>query len=174
MKWLALDLATVCGFAIGDTGARDYLFGSKRILGGQQDELGPYAADFAEWLGGSIRAHGIEKVGFEAPVLPPKTQIATLERLYGLKMVTELVCFRAGVPVVQEHMQTVRRHFMGAGWHARKGDIKVAICKQCRLLGYRVGDDHNAADAVALLDYLLALEQPARALSVTPMFADRC
>ena len=156
---LALDLASVTGFAYGElpdslptildvaSGVRipQVLHGTFRS-GTAASSDGKFFSNFFNWLEDQIIFHNPRLVIFEAPILRGnKTAAQTARRLMGLATITDLVAHRRGVPLVREaDLQTIKKHFAGHG-HADKG----AMIRRCHELGW-VPEDDNAADAIAL------------------------
>jgi hypothetical protein len=167
---LALDIATVCGFARGRVGSTP-VSGSIRF--GRRD-----ASDNA------IFGHAIEwmETAFiTAPdvlvleaMLPPgakvgATQTDVRDRLAGLHGIARGQAHLAGVYKIQAHpVASIRGHFIGMRGLKRK-EAKGQIVARCRQLGWDVVDD-NAADACALWHYACSLIDPTQVLRVSPLF----
>jgi hypothetical protein len=175
---LALDLATVTGFALGD------LNGIK-VSGSRQfpktgNDIGWFADAFRTWLTTGLKRHKPEKVVYEQPIIHgDETTLATCRKLYGLAWQTELTCRdlkKAGVLrrefVVEEvNIGDWRTHFLGRGYPRERNACKAAVKQMCRVRGFLFEDD-NEAEAIAILDYALACASPASAIRATPLFAN--
>lgn len=164
----AFDLASVTGFAIGSAGG-DPVYGAHRLPRTYRD-YGAFGDAYAVWLRGIIQEHKIDLVVYETPVLPTKTNIETLRKLYSLGTVTEMVVRRLNasrsegasvIDVLETDMQTVRAHFIGVTRapksivaKERRAWMKRRIIDQCRARGWSPEDD-NAADALSILDFAL-------------------
>lgn len=175
---LALDLATVTGFALGD------LSGIK-ISGSRQfpktgTDIGWFADAFRSWLATGLKRHRPTKVVYEQPIIHgPETTLATCRKLYGLAWQTELTCRDLKMEgvlgqtfVVEEvNISDWRTHFLGRGYPRSREACKAAVKQMCRVRGF-LFDDDNEAEAIAILDYALACAAPASAIRATPLFAD--
>lgn len=160
MQILALDLALQTGWAIGTTADTKPMSGSIQIA--RPDAS--MAKMFSEW-----RIHlrdflslnaDVSLVVFESPLLPfmkaGNTNINTIRRLIGLAAVTEELLFSLGKYDIREaRVSDVRSHFLGSNRHKRE-EAKMLTIRKCRSLGWEPRDD-NAADALALLDYQMAM-----------------
>lgn len=154
MSVLCLDLATTTGWACGEAGAPPR-YGSFR-LPSTGDDVGRYLVEFMRWLKGLIAAEAPREIVFEAPILPRKTTIATLRKLYGLAGATEVMAIDAGIPCSEISSGEVRRLFLGQHYprHAGRDEIKRAVINGCRQMGWEPRDD-NEADALATLHVVL-------------------
>lgn len=144
---LALDIATITGWAIGPINATAPLNGSHRIAAPGAD-IAYTLVKFERWLLDFLTVKTPSLVVFEAPV--PRSAahgFQTARKLLGLIAVCELVCFRSGIQCREAAIQTVRKHFCGNG----RAD-KEAVQAMCAARGWAFADD-NAADALALWSY---------------------
>lgn len=152
---LALDLATATGWAVWQPGDAAPRHGTCRLPKTGRD-IGRFLHAFEGWLRPFLEAEAPWRVVFEAPILRAgQTDIATARKLMCLAGVTEMVAHRAEVPVFEQGNQDVRKHFIGNGKAPRK-QAKDKTMRACRARGWHPRDD-NAADALALLDYVAAL-----------------
>ena len=157
---LALDLATRAGWALWKPGEPV----RHGIWAGPQtgDDVGRFIMAFEDWLQPFLAAEQPSWVVFEAPILTAgKTTPATARKLMSIAAVCEVVCRRGGVMYRQANNKAVRKHFIGHG-NLRSDESKRRTLEVCRAKGW-APRDHNAADALALLDYavtVLALEVP--------------
>lgn len=165
---LAFDTARMTGWAYGGHGGAR-VFGSFQMPQ-THDEVAPYLDFFERKLSALISMYNPALIAFEAPLLiPGRDNPAKLAKLLGLCNAVELAAWRLGVPCRQASLAMIRTHFLGKGWPRESKRLKLLTKVKCRDLGWDVADD-NQADALALLDYMLALEQPAAAVTSTPLF----
>jgi hypothetical protein len=141
---LALDLATVTGWAIGPLGAAP-VYGSIQL--GGPSRAARYAA-LLDWLDDAQRVHGpIGEIFVEAALIHG----AGLDRArlaLGLLAHLELWGFDNGARILDEMPATTRREMLGRGTFP-KGEAKAAVMAWCRERGFSPADD-NAADALVL------------------------
>lgn len=177
MLTLALDLATVTGFALGDVNGIK-VSGSRRMPS-TGDDIGQFAEAFRDWLTKGLTRHKPARLVYEQPILPSETSLMTLRKLYGLTWQTELTARdlkKKGVlgpdfSVGEINMGDWIKHFLGAGNVPRdRPGRKAAVMQMCRVRGFHFDDD-NEADALGVLDYDLACQSPASAIRATPLFA---
>lgn len=130
------------------------LSGTQR-MGVAADSMGAVFDRFSNWLADTVTTFGPTALVFEAP--PPRMDKAGINAgrlLIGLASVTEMIGERRGLRVYEVASNTVRKHFCGDG-RAQKDDVVA----ECRRRGWEPVD-HNAADALALLDYAVACLAP--------------
>lgn len=172
MRILALDIATNTGWAFAD-GEAAPRFGVVNLPKTGED-LGRYGFAFHMWLADAITKLAPQLIVYEAPILAGlSTNITTLRKLYGLGMMAETVAHAREVPCKEENLGKIRTHFLGRGRVPRKSDdIKRAVVAECQRRGWAV-TDHNAADALALLDLARALTIEGWAIKSAPLFEGR-
>lgn len=175
---LALDLATVTGWAEGVPGAPTGTSGSFRLAPPGASAGERYDALFA-WLWTRLSAFRPALIIYEAPAVPMHmrgaTNIDTTAFLMGLPAIVEQVAHRKGVYRVRKaNVQDVRAHFIGGRGFIYRGrpitgrrnlkshEAKHCVIERCRELGLEPADD-NEADAIALWNYAAAMADPARA-----------
>ncbi|ACL61079.1 hypothetical protein [Methylobacterium nodulans] len=143
-KILALDLSVAStGWALGSPDG-DPAFGHY-ALPSTGNDIGKLLAAFQDWLSLKIAGEDIALCVFEAPILSRgKTHVLTARKLMGLAGVTELICHRAAIRCVEEHLQTNKKRFAGHG-HADKHTMMHVA----RRYGWDVTRD-DEADALAL------------------------
>ena len=155
---LALDIATQTGWALGPVPAAPVTplevaagalastpeSGTRSFDG----KGGQFFNNFAGWVGAMLTRHEPAFLIYEAPVLPARTQIATLRRLYGMVAVVEVVarCWPE-TQVFEVPLQLIKKHATGNG-RAKKSAM-IAAAKR---MGWKPKDD-NEADALWLWDY---------------------
>jgi len=167
---LALDLASVCGWAVGDPG-KLLAHGSLRFA----RQGSSHEAIFAKahvWLDDKIETFRPTTVVWEAP-LPAsfkrgKTNVDTTTLLYGLPAVIgALTYLRRIYDIRKAATRDVRLHFIGQNPKGAKA--KPMVIRQCRAMGWDVKDD-NEADACATWHYMCSLIRPELAIRPTPLF----
>lgn len=173
---LALDLATVTGFAYGKPGERPKT-GSVRF--GRVGDPRPvsYRA-YREWLRkmldgpATVRAADyFDLVVFESPSMSVmhtgKTNVDTLKKLIGFSEHTEELCH--GIVELREaNVAQVRAFFLGSA-RIKREEAKRLTIRKCAEYGWEVGDD-NAADAAALWAYQVSCLRPDIGQNMTPLF----
>lgn len=152
---LALDLATRIGWAYVPTVGDEPRSGVKQLPVGARG-IGHFLDEAEQWVVSVCEVMGPETVVFEAPFVGPagRANLDTARKLLGLACIAELVCFRKGITVYEQHNATVKKWFAGHG----RAD-KAAMIAACRKHGWNPSDD-NEADALALLAYSMALFHP--------------
>jgi crossover junction endodeoxyribonuclease RuvC len=166
---LALDLATITGYALGDhEGIK--LSGARRMPDTGAD-LYRFGSAFRHWLTTGLERHRPDRVAFEQPILSKETQLVTCRKLYGLAYHTELICGDLAIPCGEVNMSDWRKHFLGKGYPRKRKDVKAAVMARCRDRGFKFSTD-DEAEAIAILDYVLSCENPNFALGATPLFQD--
>jgi Holliday junction resolvasome RuvABC endonuclease subunit len=169
---LALDIATITGWARGDVGAVPAC-GSVRFStkGASQVAICGRAL---EWAIEVLRDPLPDVVVIE-DLLPPgalkqrsNEHHELLAHLHGVIMG---VCFVRGIYQVHKHsLASIRSHFIGGTIFA-KGEVKFVVQRKCRSLGWLESADDDAADACALWSYACSLIDPEQAIRVSPLFA---
>lgn len=161
MKILALDVATNTGIAVGTPGSVPLAWSEH--LGGPPDERRfSQAIRLTDKL---IREHKPDFIAVEAAVGGPKASAYLISLLACVRGVAWL----RQVPSEAMHLGSIRKHFLGKALTTRdfpsmthgaaKKAIKAEVVKRCELLGWTV-QNHDAADAMALLDYALSTKVP--------------
>lgn len=186
MRILALDLASVVGWACGSADAARKSHGILKLPKTGED-LGRFGVAFRNWLGAAIEELAPGEIIYEMPILPAATALMTIRKLNGLCMLTETVAADYKIPCLEEYLQKIRKHFIGTSKapkeiqdrHVRSMWLKERTVSECRSRGFRVAD-HNDADACALLslrlsqlrkDYRLVQVEPAKSADE---FVARC
>lgn len=172
---LALDVATVCGWARGRVGTIPNS-GSIRFDGGvagRPTDNQVFAAGLA-WIIALLEQGPLPDVLIMEALLPPtamkgETTTAVRDRLGGLHGIMRGVASRYGVGEISTvGVGAIRSHFIGDRG-LRRDKAKRAVMERCRALGWTT-PDHNAADACAIWSYACALIDPKWALQVSPLF----
>lgn len=149
---LALDIATVSGWAAGSPGDKPQM-GSVRLLGRGADD-GAIGAAMCDWLADMITVHQPKLVAFEAPLQRGQHsgQAAGLITI-GLVMMVKVVCWRREVKCQPFHVSTVRANTVGHG-HAKKPEVAAWCIAQDWKVPLISGEpDLDATDAAALWAY---------------------
>lgn len=159
----AIDLGQRAGFCVGAPGDRPSV-GFVELKGKRDPRR---AAE------GNLIAFLQEKFAQRCPSLVVVTPPATLRAhfnmpgggnedisrmQYGLQAILEGMCDRFGLPLVEIHEATVRKHFIGKGRLGDRESTKRAVISRCIVLGVlpRGCEDDDQADAVALWDWACA------------------
>lgn len=156
MKVLALDLATVTGFAVGEP-CGEPVHGVITLEG----SFGAKCSRLRYSLWGLIQEHMPDRVIFEQPLHAiPKGggKGPTMRLLQGLTAVAEMVCHDQCVRVFEVATSTWRKHFLGHGG-LPSAEAKTYCVQLCHDRGWMVVDN-NAADACGIWDYACALVSP--------------
>lgn len=157
---IALDLATVLGYAVGRLPALPItqleaivtkppkpLSGFHRVAQAGIS-VGEFLSAYADWFEGIVDEHQPTGIIFEAPILPAKTNPATVRKLVGLAGITQMLAFERGVRWVREAQpSSVKKHICGSGAPGKDG-VQRAILER----GWQFATD-DEADALALWDY---------------------
>jgi len=165
---LALDLATVTGFAWGRPGEVPE-FGSYRFAKPGSSRALIYR-NFRLWLDLKVSACKPELVVFESAAVPSimsgKTNIDTTKVLFGLTEHLEEWA-QGRVELREASVSQVRSHFIGQNMKAKIA--KPMTVDRCRERGWNVETD-DEADACALWDYQCCWLRPDIAVKGTPLF----
>jgi Holliday junction resolvasome RuvABC endonuclease subunit len=149
MNILAFDLSKSCGWAFS-VGWQQPTFGVKELPRGEHVTEGKVFHAFRQWLSEMCQFNNPDLLMFEAPMVGGEQMRTSAYLLIGLAALVEEYAESVGIDCAQEAVVTVRKHFCGSG-RAKKDDVGF----RCRQLGWNV-TDHNAADALALLDFARA------------------
>jgi hypothetical protein len=168
---LALDLASVSGWAVGEPGAKPE-HGSIRFAskGASHEAI---FADAFKWM--TIRCSWWKPglIVWEAPMPTSFNRGRTTSHvttiLYGLPAVIGAAAYLKGIYDIRKaNTKDVRMHFIGCS--PKRAKAKPMVMQQCRAMGWDVADD-NEADALATWHYMCALIDPRLAVAPTPLFA---
>jgi hypothetical protein len=169
---LALDVATITGFARGRVGATP-VSGSVRFGNFETKNNAVFGKALA-WISKELEPQPRPDLVILEALLPPdamkgKTSKAVRDRLAGLHGIMRAVANLRGIPEIAEaSVGDIRGHFI-FDRAARRETAKAETLLQCRRLGWPAEDDH-AGDACALFSYACALIDPKTALQVSPLF----
>jgi hypothetical protein len=172
---LALDLATVTGYARGHVGAvptaGSIRFGKPNCRDSQ------IFADALRWLSQMLEPQPRPDVVIIEAMLPPdamrgKTSRAVRDRLAGLHGIARGVAHLRGISEIAEaSVGDIRAHFISERSAPRRSAKRWTIDK-CHELCWTPKND-NEADALALWSYACALIDPRTAINVSPLFRRR-
>ena len=167
---LALDLASVSGWACGEPGSTP-AHGSIRFAskGASHEAI---FAKAAQWFQGLLLAHTPTTVVWEAPIPTSfnrgRTTSDVTTVLYGLPAVIGAVAYLKGIYDIRKaETRDVRHHFIGC--NPKRAKAKPMVMRQCRAMGWEVADD-NEGDALALWSFMCSLIEPKLALTPTALF----
>lgn len=173
MRILALDLARLTGWAVGSPDGVEG-FGTHEFPRTESWSLGEYGMNVRVTLRRMLKEVAPDWVVFEAPILRSgkiktrgngKQFVATvdtpekLRKIYGLPWELEIECIRAGIPVREANISSVRKAFLMGRIPQTSEEAKTAVKVMARRRGWQVRDD-NEADALAVLDYELGMKCP--------------
>src|SRR5579864_7006457 len=164
---LALDLASVSGWAVGEPGSKP-LHGSIRFATKGASHEAIFANAF-RWMNGMLLAHAPKLVVWEAP-MPTSfktSNVNTTTLLYGLPAVIGAAAYlRGGYDIRKANTSDVRNHFIGS--NPKRAKAKGLVIRQCCAMGWNCSDD-NEADALATWSYMCSLLDPRLALAPTAL-----
>lgn len=167
---LALDLATTTGYAHACPGQKP-MFGSLRFGKTGTPRDASYRM-FRIWIDEILTSLEPDLVVFEsaaiASALGGKTTAETIKRLIGYCEHLEEICFQR-VELREANVRSVRGFFLGGAVQKRDA-AKAATIERCKVMGWDVGDDHDAADACALWAYQVSCLRPDIAATMAPLF----
>jgi hypothetical protein len=169
---LALDIATVTGWARGRVGSTP-ASGSIRFgkAGASENAIFAHAI---KWVAEMLDPQPRPDVLMLEEMLPPGAKVGftttwTRDRLAGLHGIVRGVAhLRSVFDIRAVSVGNIRQHFIGER-HLKRHKAKPAIVEHCRQLGWPCADD-NAGDALAAWSYACSLIDPAQGLLVSPLF----
>lgn len=129
------------------------LSGTQR-MGTAADSIGSVLCRFDDWLADSITTFSPTVLVMEAPLIRSDR---SARLLISLAASVDRIGERRGLRTFEVASSTVRKHFCGHG-----NADKDVVTAECRRRGWEPVD-HNAADALALLDYAVACLAPRNA-----------
>lgn len=157
---LALDLATVTGWAVGPLPKRPLTLLEATVRKPPQPlsgifrvarpgtNVGKFLSNYGDWLERMITDHQVQGLIFESPILPAHSDMVATRKLVGLAGVTEMVAHDMGIRWVREgYPSQVKLHICGYG-----GPGKERVKQALMARDWSFADD-NEADALALHDY---------------------
>lgn len=167
MRILFLDLATTTGYAFGSTAAVEESGTFRFPRTG--DDYGTLVWAMLDAFGELSDRLKPDQIGFEAPVMPQKTTIQTLRKLYLMGPMVEAVALKRKIPCFEGGRSEILTHFLGRGYPQQREARQSHVKNKCTARGWKFADD-NEADALAGLDWALACDVPNFAIAGTPLF----
>jgi hypothetical protein len=168
---LALDLATVTGFAYGFPGSIPQ-FGDIRFNKPGGSHAAAYRA-FRYWLEQFVSAYPTDLIVFESAAVPShmlgRTNVKTTKFLFGLSEHLEEWCYDR-IELREATVSQVRCHFIGS--NMKSAEAEPETITKCKFLGWDV-ENHDQADACALWDYQCGWLRPDLAHRTTYLFHGR-
>ncbi len=139
---LALDLASVSGWAVGEPGGKP-AHGSHRFARAGASHEAIFAGA-VRWLNGIMNEHDPRIVVWEAP-MPTSfgtTNLNTTTLLYGLPAVIGAITYLRGVYDIRKaDTRAVRMHFIGC--NPKRAMAKPMVIRQCNKMGWPVSTNRN-------------------------------
>lgn len=150
MRVLAFDMGTKFGWAVGPDPIR---FGSD----GLPDVPDPRVFSiFGQRVLGLIRNHRATIVATEMPWINyKKPQPDQVRRWLGLRAIVAMIAHEQGCQYVERTTGEVRKWFCGtasAEW--------FMVLMECEKHGWKVGEDHDVADALAVMATVCQIPRP--------------
>jgi hypothetical protein len=166
---LALDLATVTGWALGKVGD-DPKFGHIRFAKRGETHAVAYR-ELRAWMEKMLAWNkAVNLIVYESPAVPSimagKTNIDTTRLLFGLSENLEEFC-HARIELREASVSQVRAHFIGQNLKSKIA--KPMTLEKCRELGWMC-ETTDESDACALWSYQCGLLDPMVALQASPLF----
>jgi hypothetical protein len=171
---LALDLATITGWARGRVGETP-TSGSIRF-GTREASDGAVFGHAIGWFSKLLEAQPRPDIIVLESMLPPGAKVghtnsSTRDRLAGLHAIVRGVAHIRGEGAIELACYSVgdiRHHFIGER-SLKRAQAKQAILTRCAMLGWQAVDN-NAADALAAWSFACSIIDPAQAIKVSPLF----
>lgn len=170
---LALDLATITGWAHGKPGEAPN-FGSVQFGKPGTSRAKIYRA-FREWLETvwNARNHQPDLIVFESPAVPSimggRTHVDTTKMLFGLSEHLEEWAYEK-FELREASVSQVRSHFIGGNFKSKIA--KPMVMERCVELGWKT-ETYDQSDACALWDYQCCFLRPELAVMTTRLFANQ-
>jgi hypothetical protein len=166
---LALDLASVSGWAAGEPGGKP-MHGSIRFAAKGASHEAIFHKAFL-WACKQIVDLEPGLIVWEAPLAGFKgghTTVDVTTILFGLPAIVGAAAHMYQVYDVRKaETRDVRNHFIGC--NPKRAKAKPLVMQKCRAMGWQVEDD-NEADALALWSFMCSLLDPKLAVVPTPLF----
>lgn len=162
---LALDLATVTGWALHEPGMERPYFGAIK-LPGKPGDVGMRADALERWLRHQYQLRRFTHIVFEAQHVAHMMDINTVYMLIALGGVVEKFAFQVNARCYKIMIQEWRKHFIGRGAGFKRDprtkkylpgqDPKELAIRQCARYDWHT-DVADAAEACGILDYFLTM-----------------
>ena len=174
MDILALDLATVSGWARGCVGDAAPACSSLRFgkPGASQNAILYHCKT---WIVSQLDPEPRPDVLAIEALLPTsfvrgRTNKSTNELLAGMHGIVRAEAYERGIYRIEAHpVNAIRAHFIDMNVCAR-GEAKMYVVRKCKSLGWLETADEDAADAAALWSLVCSQIDPKLALQVSPLF----
>lgn len=167
MMILALDIATQCGVAYGDSADKAPTTFTVNLGSGKSNDVA--ATKLYRLIRARVDALAPDFVGIEAYQPFKGTSANVVSRLGGFHAVAGLALTLTQTKHERFMPASIRKGFLGRNVTSRdfqhlakqkrKGAVKQAVIDRCNELGWRVEDD-NAADAAAVWAYSCMIHDP--------------
>ena len=113
-----------------------------------RESVGSFALAYDAWIFGMIERHKPDGILFEAPILPARTTPATVRKLMGLAVLTQMAAKRARIGWLREcQPQSMKSHVSGYAPSGKAGVQDALIA-----MGWHFGTA-DEADALGLWLY---------------------
>jgi crossover junction endodeoxyribonuclease RuvC len=167
---LALDLASVTGWALGAPGEIPRSGSIRFARSGHS--MAAHFRGCRTWLTDFVTISKPDIVVFEGPLAPSyvagNTNTDVVRALMGLIAIVEEALYDTRIQVREATVSNVRAFFLGTN-RIKRDEAKVATKRRCRELGWPVTDD-NSADALALWAYMVNIVSPQDGVKFLPLF----
>jgi hypothetical protein len=169
---LALDLATVTGWALGRLG--DMPDAGSIRFGRPDASNNAIFGHCLTWAAKLLEPTPRPTMLIIESMLPPdakagRTNRDTRDRLAGLHAIVRAVAHLRGIYDISEAgTQAIRSHFIGHA-NLKRDEAKRQVMVRCAQLGWQAVDN-NAGDALALWSYHAGILDPEWALHLSPLF----
>lgn len=170
MRILFFDLATITGYALGSPAAVEE--SGTITFPRTGDDFGSLLWNMVETFGDLADRVKPDQIGYEAPIMPRKTNLQTLRKLYLMGPCVEAVAVKRKLPCFEGNRPDILTHFLGRGYPMGSDRQKIYCANKCRARGWKF-QDYNESDALAGLDWALAVESPTFAIAGSPLFQKR-
>ena len=159
MSFVALDIATNCGWAAWNPGWDKPIYGAW-TLPGDAGEVGRAAVALHHKLADLHAMEPITRLYFEGGIptngLSGNTNMTTIYKLAGLAAHAESFAYAVSARCRNVPQGTWRKHFIGKGSGFKTSQFKAMSIARCREYGWAPQCD-NAADALGVLEYAIYL-----------------
>ena len=168
---LALDLASVTGWALGEPGSEP-THGTHRFAAKDASHEAVFYKCML-WTQETIIKHNPGLIVWESPLASNfgkkgETNIDTTALLHGLPAIVGAIAYMYKIYDVRKAATSaIRQHFINC--NPKRAEAKPMVMEQCRAMGWEVEDD-NEADALATWSYMCSLLEPKQAMRPTPLW----
>lgn len=160
---LALDCATICGWAFWKPGMEKPRAGTVRMP--DTESMGVFGKAFLDWCVPFANLEGVTHIVIEAPIVVlhqrrdaggekiggVRVNLNVIRRTLSLVSFAELAAVQIGATCSESVRSTVVKHFTGRGDGSRE-EMKGRCLVMCQKTGWNVKSE-DAADALATLDH---------------------